>query len=319
MYDLNLTVPNLTSDKYSPENKFLLLKNYLYELNETLSLVLDDKTNGEIESLTKSVNEKDKTNSEKIIALKNQSIKKFEDLKQNILRTAEEIEKEYTTKIEKTKEEITLEAEGKFVANSQFGEYKNQVNSSYNQLADEINSSVSKTEELTDDIEDFKRTTNSKITQQAESIVSQISESYATKNEMQGLENKVDSKIVQTSSSITDNFNKSLSYLVDDISSVGGSVKEFVSELNVYIRRGELEPDVYGVEIGRSDSLIKARFTNDRLSFYQGSSEVAYISQNNLYITRAEVLDYLKIGNQSEGFFIFDTTENGLEVRWSNG
>lgn len=319
MYDLNLTVPNLTSDKYSPDNKFLLLKNYLYELNETLSLVLDDKTASEIEALTKSVNKKDKTNSEKIIALKNQSVKKFEDLKQEILRTADEIEKEYSTKIEKTKEEITLEAEGKFVANSQFGEYKNQVNSAYNQLSDEINSSVSKTEELADNVEDFKRITNSKITQQADSIVSQISESYATKNEMQGLESKVDSKIVQTSSNITDNFNKSLSYLADDISTVGGSVKEFVSELNVYIRRGELEPDVYGVEIGRSDSLIKARFTNDRLSFYQGLSEVAYISQNNLYITRAEVLDYLKIGNLSEGFFIFDTTENGLEVRWSNG
>ncbi len=319
MYDLNLTVPNLTSEKYSPENKFLLLKNYLYELNETLSLALDDKTASEIEALTKSVKEKDKANSEKIIALKNQSIKRFEDLKQDILRTADEIEKEYLTKIEKTKEEITLEAEGKFVANSQFGEYKNHVNSSYNQLADEINSSVTKTEELADEVEEFKITTNSKITQQAESIVSQISESYATKNEMQGLENRVDSKIVQTSSNITDNFNKSLSYLADDISTVGGNVKEIVSELNVYIRRGELEPDVYGVEIGRSDSLIKARFTNDRLSFYQGSSEVAYISQNNLYITRAEVLDYLKIGNLSEGFFIFDTTENGLEVRWSNG
>ncbi len=319
MYDLNLTVPNLTSEKYSPDNKFMLLKNYLYELNETLSLVLDDKAAVEIQSLTNTVNEKDKTNAEKIIALKNQSIKRFDDLKQDILRTAEEIEKEYTTKIEKTKEEISLEAKSNFVAVSQFGEYKNQVESAYNQLADEINTSVSEIEELGNDIEDFKRTTNSKITQQADSIVSQISETYATKNEMQGFEDRVESKIVQTSSNITENFNKSFSYLADDISSVGGSVKEFVSELNVYIRRGELEPDVYGVEIGRSDSLIKARFTNDRLSFYQGSAEVAYISQNNLYITRAEVLDYLKIGNSSQGFFIFDATENGLEVRWSFG
>lgn len=319
MYDLNLTVPNLTSEKYSNDNKFILLKNYLYELNEALAQALDDKTTTELQIFTQSVNEKDKSNSEKIIALKNQSIKRFDALKQDILRTADELEKEYTTKLEQTKEEIRLEAEGEFVAQSQFGEYKNETASQYKQMSEAIQSNVTKTEALSTSVEDYKRTTDSKIVQQAESITSQISEAYATKNEVNGLEDRVESKIVQTSTNITDNFNKSLTYLSDDISTVGGNVKEFVSELNVYIRRGELEPDVYGIEIGRSDSLIKARFINDRLSFYQGTSEVAYISQNNLYITRAEVLDYLKIGNTSQGFFIFDTTENGLEVKWSYG
>lgn len=319
MYDLNLTVPNLTSDKYSDDNKFMLLKNYLYELNEALAQALDDKTATELQAFTKSVNEKDKSNSEKIIALKNQSIKRFDALKQDILRTADEIEKEYTTKLEQTKEEIKLEAKGEFVAQSQFGEYKNETASQYRQMSEAIQSNVTKTEELSTSVEDYKRTTDSKITQQAESITSQISEAYATKNEVNGLEDRVESKIVQTSTNITDNFNKSFTYLSDDISTVGGNVKEFISELDMYIRRGELEPDIYGIEIGRSDSLIKARFTNDRLSFYQGTSEVAYISQNNLYITRAEVLDYLKIGNTSQGFFIFDTTENGLEVKWSYG
>ena len=319
MYDLNLTVPNLTSDKYSDDNKFMLLKNYLYELNEALAQALDDKTATELQAFTKSVNEKDKSNSEKIIALKNQSIKRFDALKQDILRNADEIEKEYTTKLEQTKEEIKLEAKGEFVAQSQFGEYKNETSSQYKQMSEAIQSNVTKTEELSTSVEDYKRTTDSKITQQAESITSQISEAYATKNEVNGLEDRVESKIVQTSTNITDNFNKSFTYLSDDISTVGGNVKEFISELDVYIRRGELEPDIYGIEIGRSDSLIKARFTNDRLSFYQGTSEVAYISQNNLYITRAEVLDYLKIGNTSQGFFIFDSTENGLEVKWSYG
>ncbi len=319
MYDLNLTVPNLTSDKYSDGNKFMLLKNYLYELNEALAQVLDDKTAIELQTLTRSMNEKDKSNQETIIALKNQSIKKFDALKQDILRTADEIEKEYTTKLEQTKEEIRLEAESQFVAQAQFGEYKSEVASQYQQTSEAIQSNVTKTEELSTTVEDYKRATDSKITQQADSITSQISETYATKNEVDGLEDKVESKIVQSSTNITDNFNKSLAYLSNDISTVGGNVKELVSELNVYIRRGELEPGVYGVEIGRSDSLIKARFVNDRLSFYQGASEVAYISQNNLYITRAEVLDYLKIGNASQGFFIFDTTENGLEVKWSNG
>ena len=29
MYDLNLTVPNITAEKYSNDNRFLLLKNYI--------------------------------------------------------------------------------------------------------------------------------------------------------------------------------------------------------------------------------------------------------------------------------------------------
>ena len=89
--------------------------------------------------------------------------------------------------------------------------------------------------------------------------------------------------------------------------------------MDAYIRRGELSEGVFGIEIGRSDSLIKARFTNDRLTFFQGDCEVAYISGSNLYITRAQVLDCLEIGNENDGFFAFDVTNNGLEVRWSYG
>ena len=319
MYDLNLTVPNITSDKYSQDNKFMLLKNYLYELNEALSQAIDNKTAVDVQILTKTIEEKEKSDAEAVVALKNQSIERFEQLKEDILRTADEIERDYDSKIEKTKEEINLEVKGNYVANSQFGEYKNQIGSLYNQTSDKIENLVMHTEDIVTDLDNFKRSTSSKITQKADSIISQVTESFATKNQMYGLEDLMESKIVQTSANITESFEKSLTYLSDDVSSVGGSLKEFVSDLNVYIRRGELEPNVYGIEIGRSDSLIKARFTNDRLSFYQGSTEVAYISQNNLYITRAEVLDYLKIGNSYQGYFVFDTTENGLEVKWSFG
>lgn len=319
MYDLNLTVPNLTSDKYSADNKFMLLKNYLYELNEVLALAIDDKAVSEIQKLTKTIAENKKRDSETVIALKKQSVERFEQLKEDILRTADEIEASYESKIEQTKKEIALEVQGEYVANTQFGEYKNQQESQYNQLSDKVEVSVENTEALTSELESFKKTTNSKIAQNADSIISQVSKSFASKNEVDSLEDRVETKIIQTSTNITDSFNKSLTYLADDISSVGGSMQEIVSELDVYIRRGELEPDVYGVEIGRSDSLIKARFTNDRLSFYQGTTEVAYVSQNNLYITRAEVLDYLKIGNSQQGYFIFDITENGLEVKWSFG
>ena len=142
---------------------------------------------------------------------------------------------------------------------------------------------------------------------------------YYSKTDGVELENRISSQITQTEKNITENFSEDIALLSQDISSVGGVVSELVSDLDVYIRRGELEENVYGIEIGRSDSNIKARFTNDRLSFYQGASEVAYISGSSLYITNADVLDYLRIGNSSQGYFLFDTTSNGLEVRWIDG
>ncbi len=44
MYDLNVAIPNLSSDKFSSEEKFVFLENYLRELNESLSVALGNKT-----------------------------------------------------------------------------------------------------------------------------------------------------------------------------------------------------------------------------------------------------------------------------------
>lgn len=319
MYDLNLSVPNLTSPKYSADNRFLLLKNYLYELNETLCFALSDKTESTVESVVKII-EKDKDeNEQKLLVLKKQNLEKFEELKEKILRTAEDITFDYTTAISKSEEEILSTARGEFVNQSEFGDYKNGIETNFKQTADEISAVTEKTEEISSELESFKKSTNSEFTVQAEAIMSQVENTFCAKTEFSDFEERISSQVTQTAENITENFSQSIGELEEDISSVGGSVFELVSSLEVYIRRGELEEGVFGIEIGRSDSSVKARFTNDRLSFYQGSTEVAYISGSNLYITRAEILDYLKIGNATDGYFTFDTTENGLEVRWFNG
>ena len=206
-----------------------------------------------------------------------------------------------------------------YVLKSEFGEYENSVDTRFEQTAEQINLVSQNTDAVSSDLEIFKDTTRSELILQSEAITTQVENLYTTKNETQELESRVDSQITQTAQTITENFSKDIRTMNDDISSVGGKVNELVSSLDVYIRRGELEDGVYGIEIGRSDSNIKARFTNDRLSFFQGVAEVAYISGSSLYITNADILDYLRIGNKSNGYFLFDTTENGLEVRWING
>ncbi len=319
MYDLNLAVPNLTSPKYSNDNRFLLLKNYLYELNDTLSYALSDKSQTEVQNLKKAIESEKETEKQNIIRLKNDSKKRFEELKEQIIRTAEEIEMDYSTEISKSEEALLQTARGEFATKTELGEYKNQVDTEFLQTAERISANAKTTEEISADLENYKKTNNAQFTVQAEEILSQVENIYSAKTELGDLEERISSQISQTADSITETFSEEITGIESDLSSVGGEVKELISDLDVYIRRGELQDGIYGIEIGRSDSKIKARFTNDRLSFFQGLSEVAYISGSNLYITRAEILDYLKIGNTTDGYFNFDITENGLEVTWSDG
>lgn len=94
-----------------------------------------------------------------------------------------------------------------------------------------------------------------------------------------------------------------------------------------YIKTGLLfyDGDVprYGVAVGEKittvvvdgETLLErqglcATFTSDRLSFWQNEVEVAYISNNKLYINEAHVLSRLFIGS-----WVIDTSY-GLAIKW---
>ncbi len=354
MYDLNLIVPDITSEKYSQENKFLLLKHYLYELNEVLSFALSDKSYGEIREIKKTVEETKKSQSVGVKQLQAQSVKRFNELKEQILSTADEIEHSYKSAVEESESRLMQSVTGEFVAKSEFGDYKNTVGTELDQQAESISLNAqsvenvrldmgtlsdeqgelqtqignlfNEQEKLREDaaadalnLEEYKKTARSELSVQSDAIISQVENVYATKNETEQLEGRIESRIVQNSTDVTETFNQRFQQTTESIGDVQASLSQYVSELEVYIRRGELSEGIYGIEIGRTDSNIKARFTNDRLSFYRGTTEIAYISGNSLYITDAHVLDYLKIGNSEQGYFMFDSTDNGLEVRWING
>ena len=87
------------------------------------------------------------------------------------------------------------------------------------------------------------------------------------------------------------------------------NVEHTLIEVNAHIHPGLLYYDedgvpVYGLEIGQRTEIDGvevfnkyARFTSDRLSFYdQNDNEVAYISDKKLYITQIEVTSSYKIG-----------------------
>lgn len=101
------------------------------------------------------------------------------------------------------------------------------------------------------------------------------------------------------------------------------SLNSALIEVNAHIRLGLLYYDeddipIYGLEIGQRNKVDGeevfnkfARFTSDRLSFYdQNDTEVAYISDFKLYITNAEITGKLKLGA-----FQIDTTK-GFNLKY---
>ena len=110
-----------------------------------------------------------------------------------------------------------------------------------------------------------------------------------------------ESKFEQTNNQ----FNTSLSVITETIDAKDNATNNRINEINNYIRYA-LENNVGVVTIGTSDSPIKLKVKNDRISFEQNNIEVAYISNNTLYITDATFLNSLRIGN-----FAFIPRANG--------
>lgn len=250
------------------------------------------------------------------VRLTEESKQKFEELKSQIISIADEITENYRKELTNTETELTNKMGKEYVAQSEFGKYKADIETQFSQTAEALKLGAENTESIQTELSEYKKTNAAEISLQRDSIISEVQESFMSKADGEAIEELMVSKTEQTAKDITDNFTQQLSVVNDELKSVSDGTNEFIEEINAYIKRGELEPDVYGIEIGRSDSVFKTRFTNDEMAFYQGGVKVAYISSNILHITRAEILDYIQIGNSEDGYFIFDVSKNGLEVKY---
>ena len=130
-------------------------------------------------------------------------------------------------------------------------------------------------------------TTNSELTKQLNNL------------ELNNLKLKefIKTSIKQTQDSITFDFDKFKEIYQNDKSVFQGKFDDISS----YIRF-----DIEGMEMGKKDGEFKMRLSPKKQSFFMKEKEVAYFSNEELYITDARILRSIRIGN-----FAFVPRENG--------
>ena len=145
----------------------------------------------------------------------------------------------------------------------------------------------------------------SEISKSSEQIRLAVREDYVSRSEMATIQQDFQSTITQNSSEIRMDFSTITDELKDNIA----TNQELLEE---YIRfKGAL------IELGKVGNAFTAELSNNELAFKENGQKIAYISNNSLVITNAEVRNKLSLGNETRGWFDFIPRSNGnLSIKW---
>lgn len=154
-------------------------------------------------------------------------------------------------------------------------------------------------------IQENVRECYSEISKSSEQIRLAVCEDYISRSEMATIQQDFQSTITQNSSEIRMDFSTITDELKDNIA----TNQELLEE---YIRfKGAL------VELGKVGNAFTAELSNNELAFKENGQKIAYISNNSLVITNAEVRNKLSLGNETRGWFDFIPRSNGnLSIKW---
>lgn len=169
---------------------------------------------------------------------------------------------------------------------------------SFDTRVETITNNIIKGEELTVIYPKIQEV-SSKIDQTAEQITSEVSQKYMLLTEKDAIYQYVQTMISQSATDITMSFR-------NDLTEVENQVVVNKQEIDKYIRFS-----ANGIELGDMLSPFKAQISNVKISFLQNNQEIAYISNNTLYITKAMFLEKISIGNSQSGQYDWIIRTNG--------
>lgn len=170
------------------------------------------------------------------------------------------------------------------IIDKQVGDLNKSVNESVNESLYFVNQAVETSEE-------FTRT---------------LLEAYAKTSDLEELNETISLTFSQTAEEINYRF----STVTDRITTENEELSRELEEITKYVRIVD-----GGIILGEVGNALTTKIANGRISFlYNDTDEVAYISENKLYITNAEILTEIVIGK-----FAFKPRANGnlsfLKVR----
>ena len=134
----------------------------------------------------------------------------------------------------------------------------------------------------------------------AEQIRSEVKRDYATSDQMSQVTETLSTLAEQSENNFTWTVTK-VNEIIEDAAANNNLTREQLNLIHTYMRFGE-----DGLTIGKAGNPLTFRVVNDRLAFYMNDTEVAYLSDNKLYVTQAEILARLQIGK-----FAYEPQSNG--------
>lgn len=146
-------------------------------------------------------------------------------------------------------------------------------------------------------VRNVERNVSATIESTAESIQSVVAEKHYLKEQTDALVSEVSTAIEQTNSSVEIQFTQ----VTKDIEAVAAGADAEFEEIKKYIRFVDGQ-----ILLGEVGNELELEISNDRISFLQDGSEVAYFSNRKLYVTDAEIMHSLQLGN-----FAFMPRANG--------
>ena len=134
----------------------------------------------------------------------------------------------------------------------------------------------------------------------AEQIRSEVKRDYATADQVGQMNETLSTLAEQSENNFTWTVTK-VNEIIEDAAASDSLTREQLNLIHTYMRFGE-----DGLTIGKAGNPLTFRVVNDRLAFYMNDTEVAYLSDNKLYVTQAEILARLQIGK-----FAYEPQSNG--------
>lgn len=151
-----------------------------------------------------------------------------------------------------------------------------------------------------DELNEIRQEVQTNITsiqQNQDEILMTALQDYVSTGDFDTFKQTISTQFQQTADAFNFNFNN----ITSQINTLNGETQEQFQEISKYIRFVD-----GNIILGEAGNEITLKIENDRISFLQNNSEVAYLSNNKLVVTDGEFLNSLQIG-----FFAFKPRENG--------